>query len=347
MNISVALVGVSGYAGSILYQLLLNHPNVGKIVLYGKNNVGKRLSQIMPALVQYNQPDPLINVFDTEAIVKNADIIFFACPAGVTKEIALPLIQNDFPVIDLSGDFRLHKSENYEKWYHKSAAAECYLKKAAYGLAELHHPLNHYVANPGCYATAVLLGLAPLVKNNLIDLDTIIVDAKSGVSGAGKSLSPSKHFVSINENSNLYKINQHQHIPEIVQELQLLNPKLKAIQFTTTLLPITRGLMATIYAKVPLSLTEIMPKVNQAFMNAYKNEAFIKLYGQNFPSIKDVVGSNLTAIAWEYNPRTRILLVDSVIDNLLKGAAGQAVQNLNRMFGFGQLAGLPMMPEVV
>lgn len=351
MNMTVALVGVTGYAGSVLYQLLQSHPNVDKILLFGKTNAGKHLSDLIAGLVQFHQADPVISVFDADVIMAKTDLVFFATPAGVTKDIALPFIQAGFPVIDLSGDFRLHAAAAYEKWYHKPAADHDYLAKASYGLVETHQHPAHYIANPGCYATAVLLGLIPLVKEHLIDLSSIIVDAKSGVSGAGKTPSASNHFVSVNDNLSLYKVNQHQHIPEIMQELQLFDPHLKAIQMTTTLLPITRGIMASIYVKIPDGVgddkAQITEKISQAFENSYQNNPFIKLCGPAFPSIKDVVGSNLTAIGWQYNPVTRTLFVVSVIDNLLKGAAGQAVQNLNQLFGFDPLAGLPLMPALV
>ncbi len=347
MNKNVALIGVSGYAGTILYQLLKDHPKVSTITLYGHRDVGKHLSEIQPDLVQYGQVDPVINQFDPKKIMKEADAAFFASSAGVTNQIAGTLIEADFPVIDLSGDYRLSDPKSYEKWYKKPAAKADDLKKATYGLCEFHPKLSRYIANPGCYATATLLGLAPVVLNNLIDLDSIIVDAKSGVSGAGKKLAPVSAFVTVNENLTVYKANRHQHIPEIVQELKNWNPQLRSIQFTTTLLPITRGIMATIYAHVAKGIQDPEKIISQAFIDTYEDKPFIKLHGSNLPSIKDAAYSNLDAIGWQYNSVTGIILIVSVIDNLLKGAAGQAVQNFNMMFGFNERIGLPIVPVMV
>ena len=208
---NVGLVGVTGYSGSVLYELLLRHPNVDKVNLYGHSQkVAQPLEEVLPQLRRRDNILP----YDSADIMKNNDMVFFATSAGVTTKLAQPFIENDFPVIDLAGDFRL-KADVYEKWYKKPAPKSEYLTKAHYGLADFTSSKgSKYIANPGCYATATILALAPLVKYHLIDPSSIVVDAKSGTSGAGKKLSQSTHFSQTNENLQLYKVNQHQHIPE-------------------------------------------------------------------------------------------------------------------------------------
>jgi len=232
--------------------------------------------------------------------------------------------------------------EQYQRWYHRSAAPLAALKKASYGLADVPAPLTSYVANPGCYATTTLLGLAPLVQQHLIEPATIIVDAKSGLSGAGKSLTTGSHYVNVNDNLSLYKINQHQHIPEIVQQLQHWWSAVPAIEFTTTLIPVTRGIMSTIYARAAQPLTTA--QLVDAFEKTYQDQTFIQVLPSGMPDLKMVIGTNNCALGVNYNPVTKTILVVSVIDNLMKGAAGQAIQNFNRYFQLAVTTGLPTLP---
>lgn len=336
---NVGLVGVTGYSGSVLYELLLRHPNVDKVNLYGHSQkVAQPLEEVLPQLRRRDNILP----YDSADIMKNNDMVFFATSAGVTTKLAQPFIENDFPVIDLAGDFRL-KADVYEKWYKKPAPKSEYLTKAHYGLADFTSSKgSKYVANPGCYATATILALAPLVKYHLIDPSSIVVDAKSGTSGAGKKLSQSTHFSQTNENLQLYKVNQHQHIPEIVQELQKWDKELPYIQFTTTLLPLTRGIMASCYAKAKSDVTE--EKVQEAFSQTYSDDTFVNATEGIFPNLKQVIGTNFCDIGYQLNPVTHQIVIVSVIDNLLKGAAGQAIQNFNQMFEFQPDAGLDLIP---
>ncbi|MCH4170922.1 MAG: N-acetyl-gamma-glutamyl-phosphate reductase [Lactobacillus sp.] len=333
----IALVGVSGYSGQALYQLLLNHPGVEGIDLYGHLRSDTEAEQTLDiaALNIHTKITP----FDPATIMAKDDVIFFATPAGVTSQLAQPFIAADFPVIDLSGDYRLKDPASYTKWYHKPAAPAADLAKATYGLAEFENPTSHYIANPGCYATATILGIAPLLQSEAIDLDSIIVDAKSGLSGAGKKATASSHFVHINENLQMYKLNEHQHIPEIVQELQKFNSDLKAIQFSTTLIPVDRGIMATIYAKANADL--ITDQVQALYETSYQDKPFIHVSTTEMPDLKRVVGTNNCDIGVSYNPATKTVVVVSVIDNLLKGAAGQAVQNFNKLFDYPETTALP------
>ncbi len=346
----VGLVGVTGYSGMVLYQLLQQHPHVDEVVLYGHSEVNIHLSAILP--YSAGKEDPLIQSFTPEAVMAATDCVFFATSAGVTSQVAHVFIEAGFPVIDLSGDMRLKDPATYETWYKKPAATADDLATASYGLAEFNHELGNYVANPGCYATATLLGLAPLIQQNLVDPQSLIVDAKSGLSGAGKKLATSSHFVGANENVTLYKANAHQHIPEIVQQLHTWNPEVTSLQFMTTLIPVDRGIMSTIYAHVTPTLAEqgqaaVEAALTTAFTGTYADAPFVHLAGAQLPSLKDVVGSNLDAIGWVYNPQTGIVTVVSVIDNLLKGAAGQAMQNFNLLFGFPETTAIPVQGRLI
>lgn len=333
----VALVGITGYAGMVLYQLLRRHPEVAGINLYDhKLTENEKLSQMVSV---FYTDDTQVQPYDPEAIMADNQMVFFATSAGVTAQLSQPYIQAGFPVIDLSGDLRLEDASEYQRWYHKPAAPQPAMRQAHYGLADFESAAHQtYVANPGCYATATLLGLAPLVQNDLIDPGSIIVDAKSGTSGAGKNPAQATHFTQANDNLQIYKPNQHQHIPEIMLELQRWNDDVAAIQFMTTLLPITRGIMSSIYAKVKPGVGGA--QIDQAYDTTYGNKPFVHYTGEHLPDIKQVVGTNNCDIGVVYNPVTQMVVVDSVIDNLLKGVAGQAVQNFNQMFDYEETSGL-------
>lgn len=335
---NVALVGVTGYSGMVLYQLLQQHPEVTTVRLFGHPD--SQSQPLMEAVPNFVADQTLIEPLDTATVMASCDVIFFATSAGVTTELAGPFIEADFPVIDLSGDYRLQDPQTFTKWYHKPAPATAALQNSHYGLVEFANAAGHnYIANPGCYATATLLGLAPLVQQQLIDPASIIVDAKSGTSGAGKKLAASTHFSQTDENLQLYKVNQHQHIPEIMQQLKIWNANLPAIQFTTTLLPIVRGIMDTIYAKSEATAEQLQA----AFTATYADSPFVRvLPAGQLPTLKEVVGTNYCDLGISYNPVTHTVLVISVIDNLVKGAAGQAVQNFNQHFGFDATAGLQL-----
>ncbi|MGO3380517.1 MAG: N-acetyl-gamma-glutamyl-phosphate reductase [Loigolactobacillus coryniformis] len=335
---NVALVGVTGYSGMVLYQLLQQHPEVATVRLFGHPD--SQLQPLMAAVPNFVADQTLIEPLDTATVMASCDVIFFATSAGVTTELAGPFIEADFPVIDLSGDYRLQDPQTFTKWYHKPAPATAALQNSHYGLVEFANAAGHnYIANPGCYATATLLGLAPLVQQQLIDPASIIVDAKSGTSGAGKKLATSTHFSQTDENLQLYKVNQHQHIPEIMQQLKIWNANVPAIQFTTTLLPIVRGIMDTIYAKSEATAEQLQA----AFTATYADSPFVRvLPAGQLPTLKEVVGTNYCDLGISYNPVTHTVLVVSVIDNLVKGAAGQAVQNFNQYFGFSTTAGLQL-----
>ncbi|GAP02891.1 N-acetyl-gamma-glutamyl-phosphate reductase [Fructobacillus pseudoficulneus] len=339
---NAAISGVTGYAGMQLYALLQEHPEIETINVYQHD-----LEDAIP-LIELNPrlhltSPQLAYPYDSQAIMDDNDLIFFATPAGVTSELADPYLAADFPVIDLSGDFRLKDPIEYQKWYKKTPADQAALSAAYYGLTDIYeNPGARYVANPGCYATATLLGLAPAVMCDLIEPDSIVVDAKSGLSGAGKALTQSAHFSQANENLQVYKANQHKHIPEILAELKKWNPKVKQLQFMTTLVPIDRGIMSTIYAKVKPGVTS--NTVLAHYHDLYKDNPFIEVTGETLPDIKAVLGTNDCKIGLVLNPTTGYLMIVSVIDNMLKGAAGQAVQNMNQLFNFPVTTGLALTP---
>jgi N-acetyl-gamma-glutamyl-phosphate reductase len=267
-------------------------------------------------------------------------------PAGISSKLTPQFFDLGVTVIYLSGDFRLKNQNEYEQWYKKTPPPPEYLKHAVYGLAEWNREEiadAKIIANPGCYPTASLLGLIPLVKQKIIRERSIIIDAKSGVSGAGRTPSLTTHFTEINDNLKIYKVNQHQHIPEIEQELCKWDENLAPVTFSTHLVPMTRGIMATIYAEAKVNLTT--DDLLDLYHSSYEGTHFVRIREKGtFPSTKEVSGSNFCDIGVDVDARTGRVTVVSVIDNLMKGAAGQALQNLNIMMGIDENTGLDQMP---
>jgi N-acetyl-gamma-glutamyl-phosphate reductase len=340
----VAIVGSTGYGGVELIRLLLQHPNAVITSVVSSSTSGVPIADGFPHLNQIIVDK--LDALDVDLIKGKADLVFTATPSGVSAKLAPQLLEAGLKVIDLSGDFRLKSGEAYTKWYKHEPAAASYLEQAVYGLAEVFGADvagQPFISNPGCYPTATLLGLIPAVQAGWIDPATIIIDAKSGVSGAGRGLGLSVHYSEINENLVPYKLNKHQHIPEIEQTLARISGKETAVTFSTHLTPMTRGILSTMYASV---------------QGGYKEEDFIALYreyyeGRRFvrirdkgkwPATKEVWGSNYCDIGFAVDERTGRVTILSVIDNLMKGAAGQAVQNLNLMMGWDEGAGLAFTP---
>lgn len=337
----IAIVGITGYSGLELFRLLQSHPAVEITKICATSHLGEKMSEVFPQFESLTELT--ISKFDAQEIMEKCDAVFFATSSGVSKKLALDFIEQDFPVIDLSGDFRLENPEIYKKWYKNTSADIEYLLKAEYHLADIGQAKANYIVNPGCYATATLLALYPLVKNQLIELDSIIVDAKSGLSGAGKSLSVSSHFVNVADNMSMYKINSHQHIPEIAQQLKRWNPNFKALQFSTSLIPVSRGIFVSTYAKVADAVD--FAGLQSAYEQAFADKPFVRVRRQ-MPQLSEVIGTNFCDIGLAYNPVTNVVTVVSVIDNLMKGAAGQAVQNFNQLFGYEENLGLDFMPSL-
>ncbi|WP_048600811.1 N-acetyl-gamma-glutamyl-phosphate reductase [Rubeoparvulum massiliense] len=338
----VAVIGVTGYGGAELLRLLLAHPQFSVAAVYTSSQEGQRLDEIYPHLAGVNRT---LEAIDAEVIAKQTDLVFTATPSGVSSQLVPHLLEAGCRVVDLSGDFRLKETELYEHWYGYGAAPKGWVDEGVYGLTEWEREEIQdacLVANPGCYPTATLLGLAPLVQEGVVEPASIIIDAKSGVSGAGRTPSLGNHYGEVNENLKIYKVNAHQHIPEIEQMLQKWGDE-EPITFSTHLVPMTRGIMATIYATVNQEMTA--ERLWQLYAHYYAGEPFIRLRrAGTFPATKEVTGSNYCDLGLAYDERTGRITVVSVIDNLMKGAAGQAVQNANLMCGWDEALGLNFTP---
>lgn len=342
MNVSV--VGATGYSGMELIRLLSSHPTFHLTAVYSSSSAGNRLDH--ENRQHFGLIPHVLSEVDPGLIAKQSELVFLAMPSGVSKELVPELYKKGLKIIDLSGDHRLKNGELYEKWYEESPPSSDLLQKSVYGLSEWNRAAireSRLIANPGCYPTATLLGLVPLLSNKLIESSDIIIDAKSGVSGAGKKNNDSKHYAHVNDNLSIYKVHQHQHIPEIEQQLLEWDSELTPIMFTTHLIPMTRGIMVTMHAKVKPEVTA--EHIHNAFLTAYQNEFFIRYRGENsFSSTKEVYGSNFCDIGFRMDERTGRVTVVSVIDNLVKGAAGQAIHNANIMMGLEETEGLRFYP---
>jgi len=340
----VAIIGGTGYGSVELLRLLHNHPYVEVEMIISNSQAGTELNKIYPHVTTII--DQSLQSIDTKKWAKNVETVFLATPSGISQNIVPELMENGVKCIDLSGDFRLHSGKIYEEWYKHSAAEEKYLQLATYGLSEVYEEkikTSSLIANPGCYPTATLLGLMPMIKNNLIDYRTIIIDAKSGISGAGRSVSLGTHFSEINENLKAYKLGSHQHIPEIEQTIEELSNQQTTITFTTHLVPMTRGIMCTIH--VNLLETMSSSEIHHLYSEFYQTHPFVRVRPEGtFPATKEVLGSNFCDIGLHFDDRTGRLTIISVIDNLVKGASGQAIQNLNLQNGWDIRTGLLEIP---
>jgi len=334
----VGIINVTGYAGVELARLLSQHPDVWLTSVTGRSTAGKKLCDIFPHL---NSGDMII-----EEKLEKVDLVFSAMPHKESAEELIPLLEGDTKVVDISADFRLKSADDYPQWYGFTHPAPRLLEKAVYGLTELYREqikTAQLVANPGCYPTGAILALAPAVKSGLIEPD-IIIDSKSGLSGAGRSLSLPTHYAEANEDTTAYALGGHRHLPEIIQELELLNKKFSpSITFVPHLVPMTRGILTTTYGTlVPGKIAggrSGEEELNVLYRNFYKDEHFVRLV-ESPPHTKQTLGSNLCLIYPTIDRRTSRLIVISCMDNLVKGAAGQAIQNMNLMLGLPEEAGL-------
>ncbi|PFB68783.1 N-acetyl-gamma-glutamyl-phosphate reductase [Bacillus cereus] len=340
----VAIIGATGYGGIELIRLLEQHPYFSIASLHSFSQVGECITNVYPHL--RNILVHTLQEINAEEIEKEAEIVFLATPAGVSAELTPKLLAVGLKVIDLSGDFRMKDPLIYEQWYKRAAAKEEVLSEAVYGLSEWKKSEiqnANLIANPGCFATASLLAILPLVRSGMIEEDSIIIDAKSGVSGAGKTPTTMTHFPELYDNLRIYKVNEHQHVPEIEQMLAEWDRETKPITFSTHLIPISRGIMVTLYAKVKREME--IEQLQKLYEETYEQSAFIRIRTQGeFPSPKEVRGSNYCDMGIAYDERTGRVTVVSVIDNMMKGAAGQAIQNANIVAGLEETTGLQHMP---
>lgn len=337
----VAVLGASGYTGSDLLRLLLEHPNVEITHLTAEKHAGKMISDVFPHLKGFL--DLELKPLKPKSIPKDIDIVFAALPHGTSAKVIKELYERDIKIIDLGADFRL-SNKNYKKWYGEHPCPEL-IKKAVYGITELNrHKVKKakLVANPGCYPTSSILGLAPLLINKIADHASIIIDSKSGVSGAGRSPSLDYHYSEVNEGMKAYKVGEHRHMPEIEEALSNYSGLKVKVSFTPHLIPMDRGILSTIYVNLNKSLTT--KKLIDIYNEHYKDERFVRISPENvYPSTNQVRGSNYCDIGVKVNSNNTAVIV-SVIDNLVKGASGQAVQNMNVMMGYEETTGLEMSP---
>jgi len=341
-KIKTGIIGVSGYGGGELARLLAQHANVELTYVTSGTYANKPLGAALPGFIGHS---PLVcETFDLQTAIDRCDLIFLAGEAGMAMKFAGALIDAGKKVIDISADLRLKDAGAYPVWYKMEHTSPDLLKKAVYGLPELHREeikTANLIANPGCYVTSAILAITPLLAYDLIDPSTLIVDGLSGVSGAGRSkFSLDYHFSEVNESVKAYGVGgKHRHTPEIEQELSLVAGKDVRITFTPHLVPITRGILATVYA----SLTGEPRNLVELYRRRYALDPFVTILDEgNTPATKHVTGSNYCNIGITVDERTNRVIVISAIDNLVKGTAGQAIQNLNLMYGFPETTGLTM-----
>lgn len=342
--IRVGIVGATGYGGAELVRLLAAHPHVKIANLYSSSAQGEAFENAFPHV--YNLGLPALSPIDAEQMSKENDVIFLATPAGVSAKLSPQIVELGGKVIDLSGDFRLESPDVYQSWYKHEPADAAWLKKAVYGLTEWNKEqvaAANLIANPGCYPTATLLALLPLAKSGWVDPRSWVVDAKSGVSGAGRGVSLGVHYSEINESIHAYKVGKHQHTPEIEQELGRQSGTKAIVQFTPHLVPMTRGILVTAYGQLTEQVTQT--QVQELFASTYADKPFVRVRpAGSHPRTKEVYGSNYCDIAVHVDERTQKVILLSVIDNMVKGAAGQAIHNMNVMLDLPETAGLPLVP---
>ena len=338
--INVSVLGATGYAGIELVRLLTAHPGVKIVHLVSKSYAGEKLSKIYPNFASVL--DIVLEDMNIEKIAADSDVVFTALPHGASKEVIPPLASRGVKIIDFSGDYRYNNRETYEKWYGEEHSSPELLEQAVYGLCELHRDEiknANLIGNPGCYTTCSILALAPLVKNKAIDNKSIITDAKSGVTGAGRATALDYSFCECTENMKAYKIAAHRHTSEIEQELSLLADEDIVLSFTPHLVPLKRGILSTCYANLinPMSAAEIV----DMFREFYSGEQFIRVYDAGMlPETNHVTGSNFTDIGIAVDTRLNRVIAVSCVDNIIKGAAGQAIQNMNIISGFSESDGI-------
>ena len=338
-QIKVGIINVTGYAGVELARLLYKHPKVKLGSITGRSAVGQKLADVFPHLADID--------LTITAGLGEVDLAFSAMPHKASAEVIIPLLESGIKVVDISADFRLKDASEYPRWYDFAHPAPELLQKAVYGLPELHRSeiaKADLVASTGCYPTGALLALAPAVKEGLIEPD-IIIDSKSGVSGAGRTLSLSTHYTEAVDNVYAYSVQGHRHLPEIVQELKALNPGFPvSATFLPHLVPMSRGILSSCYAKLKKGKAgKGQEELVRLYRDYYKGEPFVRVVDKP-PETKQTWGSNLCLIYPAVDTRTGRLIVISCLDNLVKGAAGQAIQNMNIMLGFPETDGLEALP---
>ena len=339
----VAIVGATGYAGAELVRILSGHPETTLTVLTSRQYAGERFDRVYPAM--NGLVDLVCEAYSTDRIVSEADVVFMALPHQLPMTFVPDIIKHGLKVIDLSADFRFNDAAIYESVYQPHAAKEL-LKSSVYGLSEIYTDRIKkatLIGNPGCYPTSVLLPLVPLIKQGLLDPASLVADSKSGVSGAGRSLSQTSHYCEVNESLKAYKVTVHRHNPEMDTVLSSEARKPVSITFVPHLVPMTRGMLTTIYATPATALKA--QDIIDCYKSIYSRRPFIRVHPlDKQPDTLHVRGTNYCDIGFKLDDRNNRLVLISAIDNLVKGAAGQAVQNMNLMMGFDETDGLLHVP---
>lgn len=345
--IKAGIIGATGYAGGELVRLLLNHKEA-EIAWYGSRSyVDQRYSSVYQNMFQIVDAKCLDD--NMEQLAKEVDVIFTATPQGLCASLINEGILSQAKVIDLSADFRIKDRKTYEQWYNLEHKAPQFIEEAVYGLCEINREdikKARLIANPGCYPTCSTLSIYPLLKEGIIDGNTVIIDAKSGTSGAGRSAKVANLYCEVNENIKAYGVATHRHTPEIEEQLGYATGYPIHINFTPHLVPMNRGILVTAYASLKKEVT--YEEVKAIYDAYYGKEQFVRVLDKDVcPETKWVEGSNYVDVNFKLDPRTNRVIMMGAMDNLVKGAAGQAVQNMNLMFGFAEnegLQGVPMFP---
>lgn len=342
MNIKVGIIGATGYAGLELVRIITNHPNAELSAVCSVSYVGQPLSSVYPSLNGICD----MKCVDADEVIANSDVVFAAVQAGISQDFAKKCVDKGVKFIDLGADFRLENEEDYKQWYGGDYTDKSLHEQAVYALPELFREQikgKSVIGNPGCYPTSVALGLAPALRNKLVKTDSVIIDSKSGVTGAGRKLTETSHFPVCNEAFSPYKVACHRHTPEIEQTLSHVAGEKIKVTFVPHLLPLNRGIISTMYVKVNDGVT--LEQIRAAYEKAYENEQFVRVLADGkTANLRDVKCSNYCDISLHFDSRTGTLVVVSTIDNMVKGAAGQAVQNMNIIFGLPENTGLNMVP---
>ena len=342
--IKVGIIGATGYAGSELVRILLGHKDV-EIKWYGSRSyIDKKYASIYQNFFQLVDANCMDD--NMEVLADQVDVIFTATPQGLCASLVNEEILSKVKIIDLSADFRNKDVKVYEEWYKLEHKSPQFIEEAVYGLCEINREdvkKARLVANPGCYTTCSILTCYPLVKEGIIDPNTIIVDAKSGTSGAGRGAKVDNLFCEVNENMKAYGVATHRHTPEIEEQLGYACGEKITINFTPHLVPMNRGILATAYASLKKDVT--YEEVKAIYDKYYADEKFVRVLEKDVcPQTKWVEGSNYVDVNFKIDPRTNRIIMMGAIDNLVKGAAGQAVQNMNLMFGLKESEGLELVP---
>jgi N-acetyl-gamma-glutamyl-phosphate reductase len=343
--IKVGVIGATGYGGGELMRLLAFHPAAKVTAVTSRSSIGRAYSEVFENFRHHEEL--VLQEEHIESMARDCDVIFLALPHGAASGKITRQILQKTRIIDFGADFRLSDADVYEKWYGVKHEGRELLSKAVYGLSEIYREkirVARLIANPGCYTTAGILAMYPLLKEGVIDPDSIIMDAKSGVSGSGRGLDLGVHYDEANESVKAYKVGNHRHVPEMEEQLSLAANRPVVLSFTPHLIPMNRGILLTAYAT--LSEKQVAyDDIYAVYEKHYKKEYFIRITKKGAsPETKWVKASNFCDIGFTVDDRTNRIIVISALDNLVKGAAGQAVQNMNLMFGLEETAGLDMMP---